>query len=345
MWRIIRISGGNVLGCFAQRLRGLSGARPALVELGLRPRGSIQTGALMNQLLAMRAFRCIVECHGFSAAAERLDTTHSTISRQLQQLEAELGTRLINRNTRRFSLTTAGQQYYAACVDILERLDQAAVAVAQAHESPSGVLRISAPMVIGTLELANWLPAFQQRYPEIEVDLSCDDRFVDLIAEGFDVALRICGALEDSSLVARLLTVSPMLLVASPAYVARHGLVRQIRELAEHQMLGFTAGSDWLLTDSHGATTPVNPQGRFKTDSISSLHAAALAGVGIAAFTRATVQDDLLSGRLVHILPDCSLGQRHYYALYPHARHVALKVKVFVEFMAEHYRNITAPLR
>ncbi|NNA58152.1 LysR family transcriptional regulator [Pseudomonas koreensis] len=299
----------------------------------------------MNQLQAMRAFRCIVECRGFSAAAERLDTTHSTISRQLQQLESELGTRLINRNTRRFSLTTAGQQYYAACVDILERLDQAALAVGQAHESPSGVLRISAPMVIGTLELASWLPAFQQRYPEIEVDLSCDDRFVDLIAEGFDVALRICGPLADSSLVARLLTVSDLLLVASPAYVARNGLVRQVRELAEHQLLAFAGGSGWVLTDARGMTTPVSAQGRFKADSISSLHAAALAGVGIAAFTRATVQDDLLSGRLVQILPNCSLGQRHYYALYPHARHVALKVRVFVEFMLEHYRQASAPLR
>ncbi|WP_322845213.1 LysR family transcriptional regulator [Pseudomonas sp. B33.4] len=299
----------------------------------------------MNQLLAMRAFRCIVECRGFSAAAERLDTTHSTISRQLQQLEAELGTRLINRNTRRFNLTTAGQQYYLACVDILERIDQAAVAIGQAHESPSGLLRISAPMVIGTLELANWLPGFQQRYPEIEVELSCDDRFVDLIAEGFDVALRICGPLEDSSLVARLLTVSDMLLVASPAYVARHGLVRQVRELAEHQLLAFAGGSDWSLTDARGQATPVRVQGRFKADSISSLYAAALAGVGIAAFTRATVQDDLLSGRFVQILPNCSLGQRHYHALYPHARHVALKVKVFVEFMAEHYRSLTSPLR
>ncbi|POA49542.1 LysR family transcriptional regulator [Pseudomonas sp. MPR-ANC1] len=299
----------------------------------------------MNQLLAMRAFRCIVECRGFSAAAERLDTTHSTVSRQLQQLETELGTRLINRNTRRFSLTTAGQQYYAACVDILDRLDQAAIAVGQAHESPSGVLRISAPMVIGTLELANWLPAFQQRYPDIEVDLSCDDRFVDLIAEGFDVALRICGPLADSSLVARLLTVSDMLLVASPAYVARHGLVRQARELTGHQLLAFAGGSDWLLSDARGAITPLRAQGHFKANSISSLHAAALAGVGIASFTRATVQDDLLSGRLVQILPNCTLGQRHYYALYPHARHVALKVKVFVDFMTEHYRNLSTPTR
>jgi DNA-binding transcriptional LysR family regulator len=299
----------------------------------------------MNQLLAMRAFRCIVECRGFSAAAERLDTTHSTISRQLQQLEAQLGTRLINRNTRRFSLTSAGQQYYTACVDILQRLDQAALAVGQAHESPRGVLRISAPVVIGTLELASWLPAFQQRYPEIEVDLSCDDRFVDLIAEGFDVALRICGPLADSSLVARLLTVSDRLLVAAPTYVARQGLVRQVHDLADHALLGFAGGGDWSLTDARGVTTAVRAEGRFKADSISSLHAAALAGVGIAAFTRATVQEDLLRGRLVQILPQYSLGQRHYYALYPHARHVALNVQVFVEFMAEHYRNASSALR
>jgi DNA-binding transcriptional LysR family regulator len=177
------------------------------------------------------------------------------------------------------------------------------------------------------------------------VDLSCDDRFVDLIAEGFDVALRICGPLADSSMVARLLTVSDILLVASPVYVARNGLVRQVRELAEQQLLAFAGGSDWVLTDTRGLTASVRVQGRFKADSISSLHAAALAGVGIAAFTRATVQDDLFSGRLVQILPNYSLGRRHYYALYPHARHVALKVQVFVEFMLEHYRNSAAALR
>lgn len=299
----------------------------------------------MNQLLAMRAFRCIVELRGFTAAAERLGTSHSTISRQLQQLEAALGTRLINRNTRRFSLTTAGQQYYAACVDIIGRIEQAALVAGQAHESPSGLLRISAPMVIGTLELASWLPAFQQRYPDIQIDLSCDDGFADLIGEGFDVALRICEPLADSSLVARLLTVSPLLLVASPAYVARHGLVRQVSELAEHQLLAFAAASDWLLSDVRGLSTRVSVQGRFKADSISALHAAALAGTGIAAFTQVTVQEDLLRGTLLQILPNVSLGQRHYYALYPHAQHVASKVQVFVAFMAEHYRAMAVPLR
>ena len=294
----------------------------------------------MNQLLAMRVFRCIVECRGFTAAAERLDTTHSTISRQLQKLEAVLGARLINRNTRRFSLTAAGEQYYAASVDILDRVESAALLVSQDAERPAGLLRISVPITIGTLELASWLPVFQQRYPDIQIDLSCNDQFVDLVAQGFDVALRISGPLADSSLVARPLIVSDMVLVASAAYVARHGLPRQVDELVDHQLLTFTGGADWVLTSDRGMSISVPVESRFKVDSIGSLYAAALAGVGIAAFTLATVQNDLRRGQLVHILPNCTLGQRHYYALYPHARHLPPKVRVFVDFMDEHYRAL-----
>ncbi len=292
----------------------------------------------MNQLLAMRAFRCIVESEGFSAAAERLDTTHSTISRQLRQLEQALSVRLINRNTRRLSLTAAGEQYYAACIDILDRVDVAGQALAQGVERPTGLLRISAPVVIGTLELANWLPTFQQRYPEIQIDLSCDDRFIDLVAEGVDVALRISPPLADSSLVAKLLIASERVLVASPAYVARQGLPRRAEELDDHRLLAFSGGADWELAPTQGAPVRVRLQGQFKANSISALHAAALAGVGIAAFTRVTVHEALLRGQLVQLLPNYHLGLRHYYALYPHGRHLAPKVRAFVDYMSEHYR-------
>lgn len=295
----------------------------------------------MNQLLAMRAFCCIVENHGFSAAAERLDTTHSTLSRQLQQLEAELGVRLINRTTRCLSLTAAGQQYHAACVDILQRVDQAASAIVEKASEPAGLLRISAPLVIGTLELAHWLPAFQQRYPHVQIDLSCDDRFVDLVAEGFDVALRISGPLVDSSLVAKTLAVSPLILVASPDYVNRYGLPRHADELNAHPLLAFAGTREWTLTSPQGTVATVTlSSSRFKTDTITSLHSAALAGVGIGAFTCATVQQNLRTGQLVHILPGYSLGQRHYYALYPHAKHLAPKVRAFIEFMARHYKSL-----
>ncbi|WP_028944765.1 LysR family transcriptional regulator [Pseudomonas vranovensis] len=292
----------------------------------------------MNQMRAMRVFRCIVEAQGFSAAAARLDATHSSVSRHLQQLEAELGVRLINRNTRRMSLSVAGERYYQACVDILERLDAAALAIAHEHERPSGVLRISAPLVIGTLDLANWLPTFQKKYPDVRVDLSCSDPFANLVADGFDVALRICADLLDSSLVARLLGASPMILVASPTYVGKHGLPRSVEALRNHQLLTYGSNTTWSVLPDQGEPVTLSPDSIFHTDAIVALHACALAGGGIAAFTRATVQEDLLTGRLVRILPDCTLGLRHYYVLHPQGRHMPAKVRAFIDFMAEHYR-------
>ncbi|NVZ49825.1 LysR family transcriptional regulator [Pseudomonas sp. B6002] len=292
----------------------------------------------MNQLSAMRAFRCIVEAKGFSAAAERLDTTHSTISRQLQQLEIELGAQLINRNTRRFSLTSAGEQYYAACVDILDRVKAASQAIAQGHQRPEGLLRVSVPLVVGTLELPHWLPGFQRRYPDIELELHGDDQFVDVVADGFDVVVRIASALADTTLIARTLTVSRQVLVASPSYIGRHGLPRSAQELDAHRLLTFIgATSDWALSPARGETIKVTPSGQFRSNTISALHAATLAGAGIACFTQATVRNDLAQGRLVPILPNYSLGERHYYALYPQSRHLAPKVRAFVDHMAEFY--------
>ncbi|MBC3374451.1 LysR family transcriptional regulator [Pseudomonas sp. SWRI92] len=293
----------------------------------------------MNQMLAMRVFRSIAEAKGFSAAAERLDTTHSSVSRHLQQLESALGVRLINRNTRHMSLTAAGEGYYSACVDILDRVDAASQAAAREQERPSGLLRISAPLVVGTLELAHWLPAFQARYPDIWVDLSCSDPLVDLVADGFDVALRICGPLADSSLVARQLSVSPLVLVAAPAYVFKCGLPRSVAELNEHRLLTYGASAQWTLGNESGQSATLDCRSTFHTDTITALHACALAGGGIAAFTLATVKDDLLTGRLVRILPEHTLGERHYYALYPNARHLPAKVRAFVDYMAQYYQG------
>ncbi|MCX4146501.1 LysR family transcriptional regulator [Paraburkholderia madseniana] len=296
----------------------------------------------MDQLLAMRVFRSIVDAKGFSAAAERLGTSHSTVSRQLKQLEATLGVQLINRNTRRFALTAAGERYFAASVDIIERVDAASQAMAGEHQTVAGRLRVSVPLAIGTLELADWLPAFQKRYPDLQLDLSCSDQFVDLVAEGFDVALRISGPLADTSLVARTLTVSDIVLVASPAYLAQHGLPRTPLQLAKHELLTFSGAhpaDHWVLTSGRGAPTHVELNGRLTFDAITALYSAALAGAGIAAFTRHTVQTDLARGRLVHLLPGYSLGTRHYYALYPQTRYVAPKVRAFVDHMAGHYRE------
>lgn len=290
----------------------------------------------MNQLHAMRAFCCLVEAGTFSAAAARLETTHSSVSRHLQQLEAALGVQLINRTTRRLSLTAAGHQYHLACVDILAQIDSAA-ALASDHQRPAGRLRVSLPLVIGTLELERWLPAFERLHPEIQLEISCADRFVDLVAEGFDVALRISGALLDTTLVARRLKVSPLVLVASGAYLEAHGTPLRVADLQQHRMLGQIGSGDWLLQTEGRESQPVRPLKGLRADTITSLYAAALAGSGITAFTQATVEADLHAGRLIRVLPQHTLGERQYHVLYPHARHIPGKVRAFVDFMVEHY--------
>ncbi|KWE59099.1 LysR family transcriptional regulator [Burkholderia sp. MSMB2157WGS] len=294
----------------------------------------------MDQLFAMRVYRCLVEAGGFSAAAARLDTTHSTVSRQLKLLEASLGVQLVNRNTRNVALTAAGERYYASCVEILDRVEAAAEAVADSPRKPSGTLRVSMPLSIGTLEMPDWLPAFHRRFPDVRLDVSCSDRFSNLVGEGFDVALRISSDLPDSDLVARTLAVSDEILVASPAYIARHGLPRTPTQLDAHELLPYSGREDggaWQLTSSRGAAVSVELDGYLRLDAITAIHASAVAGLGIGAFTQLTVRGDLERGRLVHVLPDYTLAKRKYYALYPKARHVAPKLRAFVDFVADLY--------
>ena len=292
----------------------------------------------MDHASAMRAYRSIVEAGSFTRAAERLGTTHTSLSRQIGQLERELGARLLNRNSRGLTPTEAGARYYLDCVDILDRLDIARQRVKGDAGSPSGLLRVSLPHAIGALELGQWLPGFLQRHPGIRLDLSCDDRAVDLIKGGFDMAIRISGPLADSTLAARELAVSERVLVAAPAYIARHGLPRTPDDLAGHGLLAYAGdGTALTLVSPDGKETSVSTGDRLRVDSILSLHAATLAGQGIASLTLLTVQADLAAGRLLRVLPQCHAGHRHYFALYPHARQLTAKVRAFTGFMRAHY--------
>jgi DNA-binding transcriptional LysR family regulator len=295
----------------------------------------------MDQLSAMRAYRSIVESGSFTKAAERLGTSHTSVSRLLGQLEAHLGVRLLNRNSRSLTITEAGAQFYRDCIDILDRLEAAQQRLSADPELPSGVLRLSLPHAIGALELAQWLPGFMQRYPRIDLDLSCDDRIVDLVKGGFDMALRISGPLADSSLVARELAVSERVLVATPQYIAHHGLPRAIEDLPSHRLLAYAAdGAALQLNSNGGDDAEVQFGTRLRLDSILALHAAVMAGQGIAAFTLLTVHDDLASGRLLRVLPQHRAGRRHYFAIYPHARQLAPKVRAFTQYMRAHYAMV-----
>ncbi|WP_019653288.1 LysR family transcriptional regulator [Variovorax atrisoli] len=295
----------------------------------------------MDQVKAMRAFQRIAQAKSLSAAAQSLDTTHSSLSRQLQALEISLGAQLVRRDTRGITLTEAGSRYYAACTDILSRLDAAQAEVAADGKAPSGTLKVSMPLAIATLDLPEWLPAFQARHAGIRLEVVCTDRFTKLVAEGIDVALRISAELEDASMMARTLAVSDMVLVAAPRYLADHGLPMTPQALSEHECLlhnGPESPAHWTLHMPDGRQQTFRPEARFACDTITALYSAAKCGLGIAALTWHTVRSDLQSGALVRVLPEVTLGRRTYAALYPHTRHVQPAVRAFIDFMAGYYR-------
>lgn len=298
----------------------------------------------MDHFAALRALRAIVDAGSFTAAAERQGTTHSAMSRQLRQLEEHLQVRLLDRNSRRLSLTEAGRDYYREAVGLLDRLDQADDRARAGQAAPSGRLRVSVPQVVASQELPYWLPGFLARYPQVALDLSADDQLVDVVGGGFDLALRIAATLPDSQLVARELASCPRILVAAPAYLAAHGLPRQAADLDKHALLAFSpagAAARWELQGPRGASASVEAGQRLHVDATPALYAAVLAGMGISLFTALTVQEDLRAGRLIRVLPGWHAGQRRYFALYPHARALAPKVRALVDYLAAHYAGLT----
>lgn len=294
----------------------------------------------MDQLTALRALRRVVELGSFTAAGAALGISHSIVSRQVRQLENQLGVQLLNRTTRRFALTAAGQDYYLASRDILDALDAADRAVASHQLQPSGSLRINAPMAYGTLELASWLPRFSQRYPLLQIELVCNDRMIDLIDEGVEVALRISHGLPDSTLVARKLASSAMLAMAAPSYLAQHGAPRTPQDLVRHDCLRYALAEKpdiWTFQDADGASHAVAVRGPLSANTSVALCAAAENGMGIVATAAFIARDALRRGTLVPVLPGYRLAPRALYALYPRSRHLSPKVRCFIDFAAQHY--------
>lgn len=298
--------------------------------------------ARIDQLAALRALRRVVELGSFTAAAEALGISHTAVSRQIKQLEAFLGAQLLNRTTRRFALTAAGKQYYESSRQILDALDDADRAVGQHQARPSGSLRINAPMAFGTLELAQWLPEFIAHFPDLQVDLVCNDRIVDLIEDGFDVALRLTRDLPDSSLIARRLATSELRLAASPGYLERHGTPRTPAELVQHNCLAYTQAPrphDWTFTGPDGEQQTVTIHGNLQSNTSVALRAAAVGGLGIVSAAAFIVHGDIERGALVTLLPGYTQRPRELHALYPQSRHLSPKVRAFIDFASDWYKQ------
>jgi DNA-binding transcriptional LysR family regulator len=294
----------------------------------------------MDKLSALDAFCRVVEAGSFSAAAAELNVSHTVISKQVRQLETALGAQLLNRTTRKLALTEAGRGYYERARRILDDMQDADLALSAHHATPRGTLRINAPMAFGTLDVARWLPRFMARYPELKIDLVCNDHMLDLIDEGFDVALRLARKLPDSTLAARKLGTSSIIVVASPAYLQKHGTPQTLNDLEQHNCLVYTLASkpsDWTFTLPGGGERTVTVRGSLQANTSVVLREAALAGVGIAAAADFIIRDDVARGDLVPVLPGHPMPPRALYAVYPHNRHLSPKVRALIDFAAEIY--------
>lgn len=291
----------------------------------------------MGRFARMQIFVAVVEAGSITAAAERLDLAKSAVSRRLAELEADLGVSLIQRTTRRLNLTESGRAYYERCVAILADVDEAEAEVSQAHGALRGRLKVALPQAFGLLHLAPLLQTFMKQYPDVQLELDFNDRQVDLMQEGFDLAIRI-ATLADSSLIARRLTTIPHLVGASPAYLARRGTPRTAADLAHHDCLVYSNVRDPDLWHHHrpdGHAGQVRVAIRLAASSGEFLLQAALADEGLVLLPVFYVHAALRSGQLIEVLSDHRWPEPAAYAVYPPTRHLSTRARAFIDFLAD----------
>jgi DNA-binding transcriptional LysR family regulator len=286
----------------------------------------------MDRIASLTAFVHVVENHGFSAAARRLSLSPTMVSNHVQALENELGVRLLNRTTRSVSLTDIGREYYERCSQILTELEEADRAASAQQMVPRGPLRVYCQMSIARF-IAPMITAYLRDNPEVSVDLRVGDQMIDLREEGFDLAIRAYLP-PDSNLIVRRLAGWRHVLCCAPAYLERHAAPRSPADLAEHNCILYAFypfGEDWHFIDRAGKPVVVHVAGNLMTSSAVMLRAAALAGSGILLGAPFAFHEELASGSLVRLLPDYQTVEFPIAALYPHRRHLAAKVRVFID--------------
>ena len=292
----------------------------------------------MDNLTGMAVFAKVVETGTFTGAAEALGLSKGAVSKQVARLEDRLGARLLNRTTRRSSLTEVGAAFYERCRRIVAEAEEAELAVTRLHAEPRGTLRVNMSMSFGLLHVAQALPEFMARYPEITMDVTLDDRVVDVVDEGYDLVLRITD-LPDSTLIARRLAPFCIATCASPGYWQRHGRPKHPDDLRGHNCLLYTYLStldEWRYREN-GNLIGVRVQGNMRCNNGEVLRTAAVAGQGVIRSPTFIVGPELQAGRLEAVLQEYEERDRGIYAVYPHNRHLSAKVRAFVDFLADRF--------
>ena len=291
----------------------------------------------MDVLALMRVFRAVVERDSFSKAAQELNQSAAAVSKQVRQLEERLGTVLLVRTTRRMSLSDGGRAYYVECCRLLDEIAALEAATRGCAGKVAGRLRVNVPLSFGLKVLSPLLPAFMERYPEVTLELTLDDRLRDVVGEGYDVSLRIRAALADSTLVARRLGGVEQMICAAPDYLARRGTPKRALDLHGHDCLAYRLADSpgvWQLDGPEGASSIVLPV-RLAADNSLLLADMLVAGLGVGALPSFVAAPLLASGALVRVLPSHGMARRGVFALMPDGRHVQQKVRAFCDFLAD----------
>ena len=289
----------------------------------------------MDSLVSMRVFCLVAELKSFAAAAKRARISAAMASKHVMQLEKRLGTRLLNRTSRRVSLSESGTLYFEQARQMLESLDEVESAVSKATVIPRGMLRLTAPVWMANPLLAKVLADYQARHPEVQLDVDLSGRLVNLVEEGFDLALRATGA-PDDALIARPITTVPFHMVASPAYLNRIGRPKRVADLSGQALLHYALyplGTSFTLQGEQGSeTVKFNPVLRSGNETL--LHLAALEGMGFAFLPKWLIADDVAAGRLEHVFPGQIVFEGKLFAVYPSRKYLSAKVRTFIDFIA-----------
>ena len=285
----------------------------------------------------MQVYVAVVEGGSFVQAAERFDTSTASVSRQVAALEEHLGARLLQRTTRRLSMSEPGRAFYERAQQILSDIAETEAVIGHESRQPTGLLRISVPLSYGLREFARILPEFRARYPGLRLDIHLSDRTVDLVNDSIDVAVRI-GASPGLNLIARQISPVPIVVCASPAYLARRGFPQTPDDLTSHETLSYSllaTGDTWIFQDKNGTEQSERIDPTVHANNGDLLRQLALAGGGIISQPLFIVADDLARGALVPLLQDWKISEPHVYAVYLSRKFLSPKVRVFIDFLVD----------
>ncbi|WP_258140763.1 LysR family transcriptional regulator, partial [Cronobacter sakazakii] len=289
-----------------------------------------------DRLLSMAVFVSAVEESSLVSAARRFGLSPSMAGKHVSAIEEQLKVRLLQRSTRKLTLTDVGRSYYTRCKRLLEEYEDANREAQDAQQSVHGILRVAAPTTFGALHLGRVVSNYLAEYPDVSIETTLSDRYVDLLADGIDVAIRI-GRLQDSDLVARRLASCRMMFCAAPSFLARHGEPKTIEQLRQAPRLAFSqavSAGDWSVTDANGQTYHIDGEIRLAANNMQMLLAAALTGAGVVYGPSFVFEQSIASGALRVLLPDHKTKDLAIHAIYPSKRHVSLKVRRFIEHLS-----------